>query len=174
MSILSMYQLVECVYSTRLADTLKNPLDYTESRVRASCAIFMMFILFPFVWSVASSLFGFVITYKFYQYYGSRYAGNCTHVIINFKLFHMRHWQIYALLLFLSLQISLPPILIGVCFGSIVYGIQFNDWCTFVPEQMSLNTLTSKSENCHEISNGEFICGLKTTDTLNASCTEEL
>ena len=77
---------------------------------------------------------GFLTSYNLYYTFGARRSGEKSFgmIIINSAI-HIHHWQYCCMILSgLIVTGTSTPLLIGLCWGGIMHGIQFDDWFKFL------------------------------------------
>jgi hypothetical protein len=82
---------------------------------------------------IAGGLIGFITTYQIYYIYGTKLTGQPSWGMLKYSGWHIHHWFycVNILVILLLLLDTVHPIIIGLCFGGIVHGIQFSDWYNF-------------------------------------------
>ncbi len=106
-----------------------NPRD---RRVLCTLSVFFLFVCFPLFIQICAALLGFVGTYQFFYRYGATKTGEPVWGMLQYDGWHLHHWCCCVLVLLLTgiYTRSVPPLVLGACFGGIVHGIQFSDWST--------------------------------------------
>jgi hypothetical protein len=126
--------------------------DFSRDKRVMWCMVWFIITLFfspcfPFCFTlshISSGLFGFVSTYQLYYIYGEKIS------ILKYCGWHIHHWFYCMNILVILLLVlnTVPPIIIGFCFGGIVHGIQFSEWYNFEENNLIKKPFSNKINEC--------------------------
>jgi hypothetical protein len=105
------------------------------SRVIYGLMCFAILLCFPSLSRVCTGILGFVFSYQMYVTYGAKKTGQAAWCMIEYGGCHLHHWLYCLLVLPIVFYFMRSCFVIGLCFGGIVHGIQFSDWCDFHVEK---------------------------------------
>lgn len=103
-----------------------------ENRIPLCMLLFLGVLLYPIIIRIFFGLFGFITSYYIYYKYGAIRSGDPAWGMIQGGGFHLHHWMYCSIILVTIWVLGVDhPGLVGLCFGGIVHGIQFNDCFEF-------------------------------------------
>jgi len=107
-------------------------LEEKKNRISLALLLFVIAMVYPIVVRLFFGLLGFLVSYQVYYKYGALKTGDEAFGMLKYGGVHVHHWMYCTLgLISIWLLNIAHPGLIGLCFGGIVHGIQFEDWRVF-------------------------------------------
>jgi hypothetical protein len=113
-----------------------------ETRVSILLSILTINLIYPIFSRLFFGCIGFIFSYHAYYKFGALKSGDPSFGMMKFSNgIHIHHWMYCTGGLIILWGLGMDnPFAIGLCFGGITHGIQFNDWCkTFDLERIATN-----------------------------------